>query len=78
MTNRRALIWAFLLVALVFMTVGYSDMSLWFLPVVAYVAIWVPQVRRKMTTPRQSVYVAGAFTAAMITAIAIQIFVWGN
>lgn len=76
MTNRRALEWALALVAVSFLTVGYSDMSLWFLPVVIYAAIWLPQVSRKIASPRQAVYVGAAFGAAMIAATLIQIFVW--
>jgi len=78
MTNRRAFGWAAALVAVTFMTVGYSDMSLWFLPIVIYLTTWIPQVSRKIATPKQSIYVAAAFGAAMITSTMIQIFVWGN
>jgi hypothetical protein len=76
MPNRRALGWALALVAVSFLTVGYSDMSLWFLPIVIYLTTWVPQVSRGAATPRQSIYVAAAFGAAMIASALLQILVW--
>ncbi len=78
MTNKRALEWALALIAVTFLTVGYSDMSLWFLPIIIYVALWIPQVSRKIATPKQSIYVGAAFGAAMIVSTLIQIFIWAG
>jgi hypothetical protein len=73
MTNRRALEYAVGLIALVFLTFSYADMNLWFLPIVAYVAVWTPQVARKTATPRQAIYVGAAFGAAMVVAVLLQV-----
>jgi hypothetical protein len=78
MSNRRASEYALGLIALVFLTFAYSDMGLWFLPIVAYVAVWIPQVSRKATSPSQAFYVGAAFGTAMVVAVLGQIFVWGS
>lgn len=78
MSNRRAWEFALGLVALVFLTFAYSDMGLWFLPLVAYVAVWMPQVSRKAASPLQSIYVGAVFGTAMVVAVLGQILVWGN
>ncbi|MBT4126250.1 MAG: hypothetical protein HOJ22_02085 [Chloroflexi bacterium] len=75
MSNRRAWEFAIGLIALVFLTFGYGEMNLWFLPIVAYVAVWTPQVARKAATPRQAIYVGAAFGASMVAAVLIQILV---
>lgn len=77
-TNRRAIEWSVGLAALSVMTVGYTDISLWYLPVIAYAAIWLPIVRRKSATPRQSLLVSAVFTVSMITAVALRLLVWAD
>ena len=78
MSNRRASEYALGLIALVFLTFAYSDMGLWFLPLVAYVAVWIPQVSRKAASPIQSINVGAAFGTATVVAVLGQILVWGN
>lgn len=78
MSNRRASEYAPGLIALVVLTFVYSDIGLWFLPIVAYVAVWIPQVSRKAASPTQSIYVGAAFGTAMVVAVLGQILVWGN
>lgn len=77
-TTRRLVEWCAGLTALNLMTVGYTDFTLWFLPVMAYVTFWIPIVRRKSATVQQSWIVGGVFAVSMILAVALQMTVWGD
>jgi hypothetical protein len=73
MTNKRALEWALGLVAFTFLSIGYAGMSLWFLPLIIYLTVWLPQVSRKTTSAKQSIYVSASFGAAMIISVLLQV-----
>ena len=54
------------------LSAGFYDGALWFLPIVVYLTVWIPQVARKAASPRQAILVSAMFTGGMIASLAIQ------
>lgn len=77
MSDRKAVLFGLALILAALLTIGFYDMSFWFLPIVLYLTVWIPQVARKAASPRQAILVASMFTVGMLVSILYQAFVVG-
>ena len=75
MSDRRAVMFGVALMVTALLTFTYGYTAMWFLPVIFYLTIWMPQVARRAATPRQGVFVSAMFATAMVSSAVIQIFV---
>ena len=74
-SDRQAVLIGLGLTLIAVLTIGFTDMSMWFLPVAAFLTVWIPQVARKAASPRQTIMVSAMFTVAMIASVLIQMLV---
>ncbi|MDP6667478.1 MAG: hypothetical protein QF357_08785 [Dehalococcoidia bacterium] len=75
MPGRLVAFFGLLLVLSAVLTIALNDMSLWFIPIVIYLTIWMPQVARRAASPRQAVLVSTLFTVAMVVSVVVRVFI---
>ena len=75
MSGRQAGLFGLLLVLSTVLTIIFTDMSMWFIPIAIYLTVWIPQVGRRAVSPRAAIMVSTMFAIAMLVSVLVRVVV---
>lgn len=75
MSDRKIIVFAISLILSAVITNVFVDSGMWFIPIVVYLTLWMPQVSRRAVAPRQAITVSALFAIAMIVSVVFRVVV---